>query len=67
MFSSFLESMEKLNDNDVDELCRAAAIFLHYFKTNDTKNQFSPIQVAEKVREVVRDVPHPDYFKLLFK
>jgi hypothetical protein len=59
--------MEKLNDNDVDQLCRAAAIFLYYFKTNITTNYFSPIEVAERVRGVVPDVPHDDYFELAFK
>ena len=59
--------MEKLNDNDVDQLCRAAAIFLYYFRTNVTTNYFSPIEVAERVRGLVPDVLHDDYFKLLCK
>ena len=67
VFSSFLESMEKLNDNDVDQICRAAAIFLYHFKTSNTTNAFSPVEVAEKLRRFVQDVPHDDYFKLLFK
>jgi hypothetical protein len=59
--------MEKLNDYDVDQLCRAAAIFLYHFKTSNTTNAFSPVEVAEKLRRFVQDVPHDDYFKLLFK
>jgi hypothetical protein len=59
--------MEKLNDNDVDQLRRAAAIFLYHFKTSTTTNYFTPTQVAENVRGVVPDVPHDDYFKLLCK
>ena len=65
--------MENLNDHDIDQLCKAAALFLQYFNPENTNNSFSPVEVAEILRGMneitsarIR-VPADDYFKLAFR
>jgi hypothetical protein len=36
VFPYFVETMENLNDHDIDQLCTAAALFLQYFNPENT-------------------------------